>query len=168
MWGEALYRKSLGEETAHFEFHEEPKSISHETTFEADSSDSELLRKTLGWLVQKVAHRLREHRMYAGTITLKLRNSAFETITRCESLQEPTQLDDCILTTVMDLFDRNWQGLAKVRLLGVGLSHLSYGPLQEDLFKKTRYDKLGQLYAAADRVREKYGFGSVMSARTVK
>jgi DNA polymerase-4 len=168
MWGESLYRKSLGKETAHFEFHQEPQSISHETTFEVDTADGEFLRKTLAWLVQKVAHRLREHGMYAGTITLKLRNSAFETITRCESLEEATQLDERILARVTRLFDRNWQGQTKIRLLGVGLSHLSFGPLQEDLFEKGRTEKLAQLYAAADRVREKYGFGSVTSARTIK
>lgn len=168
LWGESLYRKSQGMETAHFEFHDEPKSISHETTFDDDTSDSELLRKTLGWLVHKVAHRLREHRMCAQTITVKIRDFQFQTVTRSESLREATDLDEEILKSVTSLFSSYWDGMRKVRLLGIALSHLSYGPLQESLFDRSHREKLGRLYTAADKVRERFGFDSVTSARTLR
>jgi DNA polymerase-4 len=167
-WGEALYRKSQGEETAHFEYHEEPKSISHETTFDQDLDDTDPLEKTLVWLVQKVCHRLREHGMYAATVTLKLRDWRFRTITRARTLAEPTQLDKPVLETVLDLFRQNWPQKRKIRLLGVALSGLSYTPVQAALFEAGQQEKLGRLYQAADQVRDKWGFQAITSARTLR
>jgi DNA polymerase-4 len=120
-WGN-LYRKSIGPDTAHFEFHEEPKSISHEHTFDHDTCDPEIIQSTLAHLVQKVAHRLRDHKMVAGTITLKLRDLNFQTITRAVSLEEPTQLDCDILHNLMIALKRHWNGRTKIRLIGVALS----------------------------------------------
>jgi DNA polymerase-4 len=85
-WGESLHRKAQGLNTAHFDFHEEPKSISNEHTFAQDTSNPEELHATLAQLVERTAHRLREHHMFAVTITLKLRDLDFRTITRAVSL----------------------------------------------------------------------------------
>ena len=167
-WGESLYRKSMGLDTAHFDFHEEPKSISHENTFNQDTNNLEVIYATLAHLVQKAAHRLREHKMYARSITLKLRDLDFHTITRAVSLEEATHLDSEILESVLTLLKQNWDSQLKIRLLGVALSGLSYGPVQEDLFEKSRRDKMTRLYQAADRIRDKFGFDSITSARTVK
>jgi len=167
-WGESLYRKSIGLDTAHFFFHEEPKSISHEHTFDQDTCDLEIVHSTLSHLVQKVAHRLRDHKMVAGRITLKLRDFGFQTITRTVSLEEPTQLDCDIQQRLMALLKRHWNGRRRIRLIGVALSSLGYGPLQQDLFEKARRDKMAKLYQAADQVRDKFGFASVLSARTIK
>jgi len=167
-WGESLYQKSIGHDTAHFDFHEEPKSISHENTFDQDTNDLEVIHATLAHLVQKVARRLRDHKMYAGTITLKLRDLDFHTITRTISLEKATYLDSEILENVKTHLKQNWDGQLKIRLLGVALSGLSYGPVQEDLFEKPRRDKMSRLYQAADRIRDKFGSNSVTSARTVK
>jgi DNA polymerase-4 len=168
LWGESLYQKSQGLETAHFEFHDEPKSISHETTFDQDTSEPELLQRTLVWLVQKVAHRLREHGMFAKTVTVKIRDFKFRTVTRSESLNHATQLDEEILKLASSLFATYWDGQRKIRLLGVALSNLSFGLFQEPLFEKSHRDRLGRLYEAADKVREKFGFNSVTSARTIR
>ena len=167
-WGEVLYLKSLGRDTAHFEFHEEPKSISHETTFNQDVNNREELERTLVWLAQKVCHRLRDHGMFAQTVTLKLRDLHFKTITRACTLREPSQLDRTVHEAVARLFAGNWDGRKKVRLVGVALGGLCYTPVQEGLFDQERKAKLSRLYAAADEVRGKYGFQSVTSARSVK
>ena len=167
-WGESLHRKSQGLNTAHFDFHEEPKSISHEHTFAHDTSDAEKVHATLALLVEKTAHRLRQHRMFAKTITLKLRDLDFKTITRAVSLEEPTQLDCEILERILGLLSKSWNHKLKIRLLGVGLSGLGYSPLQEHLFEKGSRDKRARLYEAADRVRGKFGFDSIGSARKAK
>jgi len=167
-WGESLYHKSIGLDTPHFEFRDEPKSISHEHTFDRDSSDPEIIQKTLSQLAQKVAHRLRDHKMMAGTVALKLRDSKFQTTIRTVSLKEPTQLDCEILQRLVVLLRKHWNGRAKIRLIGVALSGLAFGPCQQDLFEKERQDRMAKLYQAADRVRDKFGFASLLSARTIK
>lgn len=167
-WGEALCQKARGCDTAHFEFREEPKSISNEHTFQQDTTDAEALEKTLGWLVQKTTHRLREHGMHARTITLKLRDHQFHTVTRAKSLEEPTELDKIVLDTVQELFRREWDKRKPIRLLGVALSGLGAGEFQHDLFQAPERERWGRLYEAADQVRGKYGFDAVTSARTMK
>ena len=167
-WGESLHRKAHGLNTAHFDFHEEPKSISNEHTFAHDTCDAEKVQATLGHLVERTAHRLREHRMFATTITLKLRDLDFRTITRAASLKEPTQLDCQILETIQELLRKSWDSKTKIRLLGVGLSGLGYTSLQEHLFQKESRDKRTRLYEAADKIRGKFGFDSIGSARAAK
>jgi DNA polymerase IV len=167
-WGESLYRRCLGLDTAHFDSREEPKSISHEHTFEQDTCDSLIIQSTLAHLVQKATHRLRNHKMVAGTVTLKLRDLNFRTITRTSSLEEPTELDCDILQRLRVLLNRHWNGRVKIRLIGVALSGLGAGPGQQDLFEKGRRDRMAKLYQAADQVRDKFGFSSVLSARTLK
>ena len=71
----------------------DPKSISHEHTFNTDTKDADQLEATLTHLAEKVGRRLREHRLHARTIQLKLRYSDFSTITRAHTFASPTQLD---------------------------------------------------------------------------
>src|SRR5271169_3669798 len=50
----------------------DPKSISHEHTFNTDTKDAGQLEATLTHLAEKVGRRLREHGLHAKTIQLKL------------------------------------------------------------------------------------------------
>lgn len=167
-WGDSLYSKSIGLDTPHFEFREEPQSISHEHTFDKDTRDPEEIKKTIATLVQKSAHRLREHRMYVGTVTLKIRDREFKTRTRSISLEESTQLDEEILCSVRQLLEQHWDTSSEVRLLGVALTNLEFGAGQETLFTQNHRDKLLRLYLAADKVRDRFGFDAITSARTLR
>ena len=60
-FGEWLYTKSCGRDIEAYGYSEEPKSISHETTFDRDIDDLEELERTLSYLAQLVARRLRDH-----------------------------------------------------------------------------------------------------------
>jgi DNA polymerase-4 len=106
--------------------------------------------------------------MYAATVTLKLRDLRFHTITRARTLAEPTRLDKTVLEAVLELFRTNWLEKRKIRLLGVALSGLSYTPVQAALFEAGQQEKLGRLYQAADQVRDKWGFKAITSARTLQ
>jgi len=167
-WGDSLYSKSVGLDTPHFEFHEEPQSISHEHTFDKDTRNPEAIQKIIATLVQKSAHRLREHGMYAGAVTLKIRDRDFKTRTRAITLEESTQLDEEILHAVLQLLQQHWDPSTEVRLLGVALTRLEFGAGQEALFTQKHRDKMLRLYEAADKVRDRFGFDSITSARTVK
>jgi DNA polymerase-4 len=73
---------------------------------------------------------------------------------------EPVHLDTDIVAIFLSLF-ASIATQAKVRLLGVGLSSLSHGAEQLDLFESARREKLDNLTKAADKLRDKFGFGSV-------
>ena len=147
-----------------WEAESQAKSIGHEETFGEDLADPVLLEATLADLSQRVAARLREHGLYARTITLKLRYSSFQTITRAQTLAEPTNLDDGILGAARRLFRQNWNKLRKVRLLGVQANGLSDRAGQANLLTASANQKWDRALAAADRLRNRFGFDSVQLA----
>jgi DNA polymerase-4 len=165
-WGLALAGKSQGLDAGGW-FDEEigagsgPKSISHEHTFSEDTADAAVLEATLARLSEMVGRRMREHRLYARTLQLKLRYSDFSTITRAHSLGTPTQLDTEILDVIRGLFRRDWKPGSPVRLLGVHASGFAAEEVQMDLLDGNRHQKWQQALSAADRLRDKYGESTV-------
>lgn len=167
-YGAALFRKSAGEDAGgwfegEFGEEEDPKSIGHETTFDEDTTDRELIHATLSELSQMVAHRLRGHRLFARTVTLKLRYSDFRTLTRARTLPSPTNLDLDLFRAAGGLFAANWNGGA-VRLLGVTASGLEQRQGQLGLLDSEQQQKWQKALEAADRLRGRFGFDSVQLA----
>jgi DNA polymerase IV len=166
-WGLALAGKARGEDAggwfdAEVGEREDPRSISHEHTFNEDTADHAQLESTLMRLTEMVARRLREHALHARTIQLKLRYKDFTTITRAHSLATPTQLDTEIFQQIRTLFRKNWKKGAPVRLLGVQVSSFEEAPAtQMDLLDGGRHQRWQQALAAADKLRDRYGEKSV-------
>lgn len=160
-WGTALYRKARGIDSYEFFVDAEAKSLSHNQTFGADTNDPEKLHATLSHLCQKVSKRLRDAGLYARTVTLTIRFADFRTITRSQTLAEPSDLDAVFLKTVLDLFTRSWSGTAMLRLVGVALTGFSSGSGQLDLLDPGRRDKLERLARTTDRLRDKFGFSKL-------
>src|SRR5213082_2206209 len=160
-WGEALYRKARGGDSYEFVIDAEPKSISHNHTFGEDTDNVNEMATMLSHLSQKACKRLREAGLAARTLTLTIRYAGFETHTRAKTLARPTQLDSDIYTVLQELFRKHGDTKRKVRLLGVSLSSFTHGNAQLDLLEKERREKLEKLTKAADRLRDRFGFGKV-------
>ncbi len=146
---------------------EGPRSISHEHTFSQDTSDAQRLESTLARLTEMVCRRLREQKLHARTLQLKLRDSSFHTITRAHTLSQPTAVDTEVLTVIRELFRSNWKGDA-IRLLGVHVSHFEEESEQITLTGPRAHEKWTQALSAADRLREKYGENAVSLATGLK
>ncbi|HKT13628.1 MAG TPA: DNA polymerase IV [Terriglobia bacterium] len=166
-YGEWLYTKSMGRDIEAYAYEEEPKSISHETTFPTDTADAEELERTLSYLSQLVAGRLREHRLFARTVGLKLRNHRFKTVTRDTTLDEPTHFDSVIFEEVLQMLSAAWDGKEKIRLIGVRTSNLGTSMFQPGLFESEKHQKLDRVLSVADRVRGRYGFEALQLARSL-
>ena len=160
-WGDALYRKARGGDSYEFVIDAEPKSISHNLTFGEDTNNVKEMAAILSHLSQKACKRLREAGLAARTLTLTIRYAGFETHTRAKTLAEPTQLDSDIYAVFQELFQKHRDLKRKVRLLGVSLSGFTHGNAQLDLLEKERREKLAKLTKAADRLRDRFGFGKV-------
>jgi DNA polymerase IV len=160
-WGTALYRKARGIDSFEFFVDAEPKSISHNQTFGEDTNDRTQLQSTLSHLCQKAAKRLRDAGLHARTVTLTLRFADFKTITRNQTLAEPSDLDTVFFDAIRELFSRSWNGTAMLRLVGVALSSFSAGSGQLDLLDPGRREKLERLARATDRLRDRFGFSKV-------
>ncbi len=171
-WGRAMAGKARGEDAGSWfdgaiGEEEAPKSISHEHTYDEDTTDRERIDATLARLCQMVCRRLREHGLYSRTIQLKLRYQDFHTITRARTLERPTQLDMDLHREVRALFEVNWNG-KPVRLLGVQATSLEEQAGQMSLLETESESRWGKALSAADHVRDRYGESAVSLARGLK
>ncbi len=139
------------------------KSMGHEVTLPEDCDDSAFLEGTLMRLADQVARRLRTEGYVGRTVTLKLRNRRFETITRQRALAEHTDDRTTIFSQARALWLEHWKGDA-VRLIGLSLASLDRRAQgeQEELFDQATRSK--RLERALDRVRDKLGEASVVPA----
>lgn len=168
-WGLALAGKARGSDAgAWFDSpvgnDDDPKSVSHEHTFDEDTADAARLDATLVHLMEKVARRLREYELHARTVHLKLRDSSFETITRAQTLRQPTQVDQELINSVRAMFKAAWTPGTKVRLIGAGVSGLEPYAGQLNLLDADRHDKAMRALEAADSLRKRFGEKSVSLA----
>ncbi|HPO14484.1 MAG TPA: DNA polymerase IV [Candidatus Hydrogenedentes bacterium] len=144
-----------------------PKSISRETTFEEDILDWPRIERTLAHLAEHCAHTLREQGMEAKRVMLKVRYSDFETKTFAKTLEEPTCIDADLFDALRTLIPKGKERRARVRLIGVGLSSLTYNQHQLRLFDGARTEKWERVLESADRLRDKLGFDSVRCGKSL-
>jgi DNA polymerase-4 len=137
-------------------------SISNERTF-AETSARETASVLCG-LCERVCARARSRGVRAGCVTLRLRYSDFETITRSRGVA-PTNVDVEVHRAVLALYRRARTRRLAVRLLGVALSKLSLEGPQLEL---PNLDGGARRARTIDAVREKYGYDAVHFATTME
>jgi len=169
IWGAGLYLKSRGIcSSPVVGVEEDSRSISRETTLSRDSKDARFLESKLSYLVEKAAGQLRDSKLYARSVTLKLRTSDFKTVTRSFTLKEPTFEDHVIFSVAVELFRKLFTSRTRVRLIGVSLSSLTRNSCaQIDLFQQASHEQWDRLYRGIDRIRSKYGFRSILRGTSV-
>jgi DNA polymerase-4 len=138
------------------------KSVSHEHTFEEDTSDAETIERTLLALAEGVAARLRDGGVRCQTVAVKVRDERFRTITRQRTLERPTADAGVIWRAALELARPEVRGI-RVRLLGIAASHLGTAE-QLDLFAPGS-DRGARVQEAADRIRRRFGARAIMRAR---
>jgi DNA polymerase-4 len=99
------------------------KSISAETTFDADIAAFRPLEQRLWLLCERVSRRLKAKGLCGATVTLKLKSADFRIRTRARGLGAPTALAGKIFAAARDLLAREADG-TQFRLIGVGVSDL--------------------------------------------
>jgi DNA polymerase-4 len=143
---------------------EPARSVSHEHTFDVDTADPEVLERTLLALSEGVAGRLRTGGVKARTIVVKVRDASFRTVSRQRTLPEPTDQTEAVFAAALDLARPQFRG-TRVRLLGVGASHLGEGE-QMGLFG-AEDERRRKVTAAADAIRQRYGARAIRRARLI-
>ncbi len=164
--GEMLAQRARGDDTRMVTPREAVKSISRETTFDDDTSDTGLLESTLLRLTEDVCGRLRRQRFEARTITVKIRYSDFITHTRSRTLRRPLDVDEVFFVEVLALFREARQRRYRIRLVGMGVTNLVPRCWQDDLFDQ-ELPLLRDLDLKIDAIREKYGRDAVRRGAAV-
>lgn len=122
--GRHLHAVSNAMDDRPVEPHRPTKSISHEETFSADRFDRDELQRELVRLSDSVAARLRAAGLRGRTVSIKVRDPDFVTITRARTLERPTDIGTVILNESAQLLDNVDIGRG-VRLIGVACSGLT-------------------------------------------
>jgi len=121
--GTRLFRFARDEDDRKVVTGSKTKSISSETTFSTDHSDPIKLQEQLRPLCESVARRLRNKQLTGLTVTVKLKGTDFQLLTRSRRLSAPTQQADAIFDTAAPLLRKEANGRA-FRLIGVGVADL--------------------------------------------
>lgn len=143
--------------------YEPAKGLSAEETFEHDIDDVDLLRREVLRLSETVARRLRAGGLAARTVTLKLRDAGFTTLTRSRTLSTPGDQAAVLHREATAALDALRLQRVRVRLVGVGATNLvpTEAARQLDLLDDDRWSRLEQ---AADAATERFGGHAVTRA----
>ncbi|NBB84550.1 MAG: DNA polymerase IV [Alphaproteobacteria bacterium] len=166
--GRRLHRFARGRDERAVQPGAPPKSVSAETTFDADLAAAADLRRALWPLCEKVADRLKRKHLAGRTVTLKLKTAQFRTVTRAVTLPAATQLADTLFRTATPLVDAAASGTGRFRLIGIAAGDLTAGDhadppdlLDPDLQRRKRVE------TAIDAVRAKLGRDAIAKGRTL-
>ncbi|MFW6414115.1 MAG: DNA polymerase IV [Verrucomicrobiota bacterium] len=158
--GSHLFQLSRGLDNRPVVTEHEEKSISNEHTFPQDIIDERILKQALVKLTEKVGYRLRKSGKIASTAIIKIRYEDFSTITRQQRLEPPTNTDRLLVTSALQLWEKEKRG-RPVRLIGFGTTNLldrdswSYQP---SLFSEEEHLPEDEaLDNAVDELRGRYG-----------
>lgn len=139
----------------------ERKSLSTERTFGKDTIDMVKLRTTIFAMAENLAFQLRKGNKLAGTLSVKIRYSDFNTYTKQVKITY-SSADHVIIPKVLELFEKLYQRRLLIRLVGVKISDIVTGNYQINLFDDT--EDMLNLYNAMDAIRNRYGDLSIMRA----
>ena len=122
--GGQLYRYACGVDDRPVEPVRERKSVGKEVTLERDIRDRNEMERILETLALQVERRLAELGIAGRTLTLKVRWSTFELVTRATSRPQGFQTAQEMLPVLRTLLSGLIDGTRAVRLLGVIVSGL--------------------------------------------
>ena len=117
---------------------------------------------------EQVADRAKAKQLSGRTVTLKLKRSDFQILTRRHTLPDPTQLTDRFYRAARDLFALAPQG--PFRLIGVGISDLApevEADLSGDLLDPNAA-KRAAAERATDAIRAKFGHEAIVKGRALR
>lgn len=163
--GLSLWQKANGIDNSPVVPYREQKSIGTQSTFDKDTMDMAGLRNLLSVMVTNTAYELRQKGKLTACITVTIRYSNFETVTRQAQIAY-TSLDSVLKAKAQELFTQLYDKRMLLRLIGIKFSHLVSGYEQMELYSTS--EKMYNLYQTMDKVRNRYGINAIKSAAALK
>jgi len=166
--GARLARLARAEDDRPVEPSSAARSISAETTFGRDEADAAALAHALWPLCEKVAARLKQAALAAGTVSLKLKTADFRIRTRSRRLADPTQLAEILFQTANRMLAGEADGATWFRLIGVAADQLVDAGRADlpTLFDRDQ-GRSRRLSQAIDDIRERHGDEAVLLGRSL-
>ncbi len=165
--GASLYELAWGRDYRDVVTDEPEKSISAAETFPFDLDSPEEILKEYLRLCEKATSRLRSRKLFAKTISIKVRFADFTTINRSKTLALPIDSTHEVYDVVKGLYKALRIERARLRLVGVGLENLSEGVPHQMLLGQ-RENGWREAESAIDKAQARFGRDSVRPARLVE
>ena len=148
-------------------YEEQPKSISHNVTFDHDLVDPSEVMAGLTLISDQVGTRLRRKKLFASVVQIQIKDTSLKVTNRQKKLDEYTCSTRLIRDTAADLLRENWPAGKPIRMLSVGVTGLSLdGAQQLSMFTDTAAtDRARRLDDAVDSIRSKFGKEAVRFGR---
>lgn len=143
------------------------KSISSESTLDADVSTCAQLQRELLRHAMQVAARLGRADLHALAVHIKLKDSDFRIESRQGVLVEPAQDPDSLFGQGCALLRRIPLAGRRFRLCGLGAHDLRPGPPPRGLFADPERDRRHRVEAARAQIARRFGDGSLTRASLV-
>ena len=146
-----------------------PVSVGHEDTFERDLFDRESLGTHLLDQADRACARLREHRLRAQVVTLKVKYANHQRTSRRETLARATTDGRVVGPVLIKLLASVPEvELRGVRLTGVSLSGLQAADAPRQLTLDRTPERSESLGAVLDKISSKFGAGALKRAVHLK
>jgi DNA polymerase-4 len=152
--GLLLLQKAKGIDNSPVIPYHEQKSIGSQITFKNDSIDIVSINHLLSSMVMDLAFELRQKHKLTAVITVTIRYSTFEDVTKQAKIPY-TSLDGVLMKKTKELFKDLYQKRTLIRLVGVRFSNLVNGFEQIDLY--TESEEQYSLCQAMDKIRKRFG-----------
>jgi DNA polymerase IV (DinB-like DNA polymerase) len=133
IWGTQFHLLANGIDRSEVVEGWEAKSMSREFTFEEDTSDKNLIYKTLDKLCEQVHNDVKSSHFHFKTVSIKIRYSNFETHTHSKTLPFLTDRLKDIQKICRELIEAFLQPDRKIRLVGAKASKLVSSKKQKTL-----------------------------------
>ena len=150
-------------ETEHIE-----KSISASETFDLDLDSQEEILKEFLRLTERGVERMREKGFATNTISIKVRFADFKTISRSKTVDLPITGTQEIFEVVKNLYLALNLDRVLIRLVGISLDSLVEDADVKQLTLGERTTGWRQADKAIDRIKGRFGTGSLRPARLVE
>jgi DNA polymerase-4 len=118
------YHVVRGEDNRPVETSHIRKSVGAEDTFFTNLTDVQEMLAEINLLSIKVFQRLQKHNDSGRTVTVKIKSSDFQVITRAKSFPESIKSQEELFEIASELLIQNHQTFESIRLLGVTVSNL--------------------------------------------
>lgn len=126
--GRFYYRVARGQDDRPVNPNRIRKSIGAEKSFAPDLETRSEMEAALTRLAQRVGQRVQEQNRGGYTLTLKIKYSSYQQVTRSHTQARPIRAVADILTLGKTMLHQHLDEQAKVRLLGLALSNLELPP----------------------------------------
>jgi nucleotidyltransferase/DNA polymerase involved in DNA repair len=139
--------------------------VFEEKTLDEDTNDDGILSGVLYGMMEKACRSMRAQKLLPKTVWFHLRYSDGVDATRRHGFDRPSNVDPILFRMLEPFFLQTNSRRQRVRYLSITFTDLFAPPAQLSLFESSGPEKEYALISALDKIRAKYGEGTVRFGR---